>query len=65
MRRMVHGEWMRLGRVDPVSRAIELWTEEGFVPWRQLWPEFRETGDAPALPAVLDPRHDRPIEVYA
>lgn len=65
MRRMVHGEWMKLGRVDPVSRAIELWTEEGFVPWRQLWPEFRETGDAPAIPAVLDPRHDRPLEVYA
>ncbi|QRO00226.1 DUF2309 domain-containing protein [Archangium violaceum] len=66
MRRMVRGGWMRLGRVDPSSRAIELWNGDGFTPWRALWPEFHTTaGDAATLPAVLDPRRDRLVEVYA
>ncbi|WP_257453798.1 DUF2309 domain-containing protein [Archangium lipolyticum] len=66
MRRMVWGGWMRLGRVDPSSRAIELWNGNGFTSWRELWPEFlTAAGDAAALPAVLDPRRDRPVEVYA
>jgi uncharacterized protein len=64
MRRMVRGEWMRLVRIDPSTRAIELWDGQNFVPWRVLWPEFRGV-QPPALPAILDLRHDRPVEVYA
>jgi uncharacterized protein len=64
MRRMVHGEWMRLGRIDPSSRAIELWDGAGFTPWRQQWPEFRGAGGL-QLPAVLDSLRDVPVEVYA
>lgn len=65
MRRMVRGEWMRLGWIDPTTRAIELWDGKGFTPWRELWTEFREAGDVAALPATLDYRHDRPVQVYA
>ncbi|MDC0707840.1 DUF2309 domain-containing protein [Stigmatella sp. ncwal1] len=64
MRRMVQGEWMRLGRIDPSTRGLELWDGKNFVPWRELWREFREA-KATALPPILDPRHDRPAEVYA
>jgi hypothetical protein len=63
MRRMVRGGWMRLGWIDPSSRAISLWNGDGFTPWRELWTEFREAGAPPELPAVLDYRRDRPIEV--
>jgi uncharacterized protein len=65
MHRMVRGEWMRLGWIDPTTRAISLWDGSAFVPWRELWTEFRAGGDTAALPAVLDPLHDRPVEVYA
>jgi len=64
MRRMVRNGWMRLGWIDPSSRAISLWNGDGFTPWRELWPEFRSLGSA-LLPPVLDLRHDRPIEVFA
>ncbi|WNG34981.1 DUF2309 domain-containing protein [Archangium violaceum] len=65
MRRMVRGDWMRLGRIDPSSRAIALWNGNGFVPWLELWPEFRKGVDTASLPAVLNPLRDRPVEVYA
>lgn len=65
LRRLVHGEWLRLGCVEPSSGAIALWDGEGFTPWRELWPEFHERAGQPlAPPAVLDPRGDRPLEVF-
>lgn len=58
--RLVAGEWLRLGRIDPDSRAIELWTGQHFEPWREV---LREFADEPRreheLPAVLDWAADR------
>lgn len=58
--RLVAGEWMRLGRIDPDSGAIELWTGARFEPWRAVWPQAPapETG---RLPAILDWSADRLI----
>jgi uncharacterized protein YbcC (UPF0753/DUF2309 family) len=64
MRRMAHNGWMRLGRVDPSSSAIELWDAGRLTPWRERWPEFRGAPSSQAArPAVLDARYDRPLEV--
>lgn len=64
--RLVDGHWMQLGRIDPNTRAIELWTGTRFEPWRGAWPDFAghvaRTGE---LPTVLDARSDALLEVPA
>ncbi len=58
--RLVRGGWMQLGRIDPDTRAIEVWTGAEFAPWRDALPEFAVTRDwAGALPPILDPAADR------
>jgi len=34
LQRLVKGEWLRLGRIDPISKEIELLCDGTFVPWR-------------------------------
>lgn len=64
--RLVNGHWMQLGRIDPNSRSIELWTGTEFRRWRAAWPEFAgHIARAGGLPAVLDPREDTLLEVLA
>jgi hypothetical protein len=50
LRRMVEGNWMRLGRIDPDTDAIEIYERGAFQPWREAWPEFgRLAADARGL----------------
>jgi uncharacterized protein YbcC (UPF0753/DUF2309 family) len=55
LQRLVRNGWMQLGRIDPTTRTIELWTGECFEPWRSAWPRaqglrapdvFRPHGDS-------------------
>jgi hypothetical protein len=57
LKRMVEGQWMRLGRIDPDSDAIELFVDGQWQPWRTAWPEFGPLADG-ATAAVFDPAHD-------
>jgi uncharacterized protein YbcC (UPF0753/DUF2309 family) len=60
--RLVAGEWMRLGRIDPDSGAIELWTGARFEAWRAAWPQA-PASEPGGLPAILDWNSDRLIGV--
>lgn len=57
LKRMVEGQWMHLGRIDPDTDALELFVDGGFRPWREAWPEFGPLADD-ATAAVFDPTHD-------
>ncbi|MBX3462906.1 MAG: DUF2309 family protein [Planctomycetes bacterium] len=61
LRRLVAGEWLQLGRIDPDDGAIELYVDGGFRPWRAAWPEFGPMADG-AVPMALDPAHDHVLE---
>jgi hypothetical protein len=61
LKRLVEGEWMRLVRVDPDSRAMELFVNGCFVPWREAWPEFGVLGDVD-VPFVFDSVNDVVME---
>lgn len=65
--RLVRNGWMQLGRIDPESRAIELFDGSTFRPWRSYWSEFDRFGAtaADAKPAGLDWRRDQRVEVTA
>ncbi|MBK9385814.1 MAG: DUF2309 family protein [Planctomycetes bacterium] len=62
LKRLVHGEWMRLGKIDPESGAIELWSEGEFRPWRAVWPEAPILRDAELAP-VFDRHRDHVVGV--
>jgi hypothetical protein len=51
---------MRLGRIDPDSGAIELWTGARFEAWRAAWPQA-PASEPGGLPAILDWNSDRLI----
>ncbi len=57
LKRLVLGDWMRLGRIDPDNGSIELFVGGAFVPWRQAWPEAAEFGSG-AVPQAFDSRFD-------
>ena len=60
LRRMVEGNWMRLGRIDPDTDAIEIYERGAFQPWREAWPEFgRLAADATA--SVFDRTYDHVV----
>jgi uncharacterized protein YbcC (UPF0753/DUF2309 family) len=58
LKRLVDGAWMRLGRIDPNTRELELWADSGFAPWRERWDEF-PAADAAQAPRGLDRAFDR------
>jgi uncharacterized protein YbcC (UPF0753/DUF2309 family) len=58
LKRLVDGAWMRLGRIDPNTRELELWADGGFAPWRERWDEF-PAADAAQAPRGLDRAFDR------
>jgi uncharacterized protein YbcC (UPF0753/DUF2309 family) len=58
LRRMVEGNWMQLGRIDPDTDTIEIYERGAFRPWREAWPEFGMLG-ADATASVLDHTHDQ------
>ncbi len=64
MKRMVHHGWMRLGRIDPDTREVTMWTASGWVPWRVHFPEAKQYQPQP-LPRVFDVAQDRLLEVAA
>ncbi|MFZ5440276.1 MAG: putative inorganic carbon transporter subunit DabA [Myxococcota bacterium] len=64
MKRMVHHGWMRLGRIDPQTRAVTMWTKAGWVPWREHFAEAAAYETRP-LPQVFDVTHDCVLEVAA
>lgn len=57
LKRLVLGDWMRLGRIDPDNGSIELFVGGRFVPWRQAWPEAGVVGDVD-IPSAFDRRFD-------
>ncbi len=64
MKRMVHHAWMRLGRIDPVTREVTMWTKAGWVPWQAHFAESVGYTSLP-LPRVFDVAFDRLLEVAA
>jgi uncharacterized protein YbcC (UPF0753/DUF2309 family) len=57
LKRMVEGQWMHLGRIDPDTDALEVFVDGAFRPWREAWPEFERLADG-ATAAVFDPAND-------
>lgn len=58
--RLVDNGWMRLGRIDPVTRAILLRGDDDvFRPWRDALPEASATPPPGKLPRILDVAFDR------
>lgn len=61
LKRMVEGEWMRLGRIDPDTSAIELFVGGRFVPWRVAMPESGRLHPGERAPA-FDLQNDHVLE---
>ena len=61
LKRMVEGQWMHLGRIDPDSDAIELFVDGRFQPWRTAWPECAHLADG-ATAHVFDLANDHVLE---
>lgn len=57
LRRLVEGEWMKLGRIDPGSGALELCDGWDFRPWREVWPEAPRLAEG-ELAQVFDAAFD-------
>jgi uncharacterized protein YbcC (UPF0753/DUF2309 family) len=57
LKRMVEGEWMRLGRIDPDTGEHEIFSGGAFRPWREVWPEFPALAEEQLAP-VFDRAND-------